>query len=197
MSRGHLSRGRARAPIGAQHEVRAGIRPRARTGKTATLNTLVRRLTRPMFGKRGFADGRIVADWAEIVGPLLARSSLPLRIAYPPGMRTDGTLHLKIAPGGLATEIQHVAPILIERINGHFGYRAVARLHLIQGPLPPPPPDPEPIPPLDAKAEATLERALAGVKDSALRAKLESLGRAVLGARPDKGKKPGTGPSAP
>ncbi len=169
----------------------------SRSNKTSTLNTLVRRLAQPLLGKRGFADGRMVADWSEIAGPRLARSSRPLRIAYAAGERTNGTLHLKVAPGGLATEIQHVEPILIERINGHFGYRAVARLHLIQGPLPPPPPDPEPIPPLDAKAEAALERALAGVKDSALRAKLESLGRAVLGARPDKGKKPGTGPSAP
>lgn len=169
----------------------------ARAGKPSSLNTLVRRLTRPVLGKRGFADGRMVADWTEIAGPLLARSSLPIRIAYAHGERTGGTLHLKVAPGGLATEIQHVEPILIERINGHFGYRAVARLHLIQGPLPPPPPEPEPIPPLDPESEARLERALAGVKDPALRARLESLGRAVLGSRPDKGKKPGTGLNAP
>ena len=163
-------------------------RERTRTGKTATLNTLVRRLTRPLFGKRGFADGRVVADWAEIVGPLLARSSLPLRIVYPQGARTDGTLHLKIAPGGLATEIQHVEPILIERINGHFGYRAVARLRLVQGPLPPAPPAPEAASPLDAEAEARLRHALEDVRDPALRTRLESLGRSVLAPRPGKGK---------
>lgn len=165
-------------------------RDRTRTGRTATLTTLVRRLTRPLFGKRGFADGRVVADWAEIVGPLLARSCLPLRIAYPLGARTDGTLHLKVAPGGFATELQHIEPVLIERINGHFGYRAVARLRLVQGPLPPPPPDPEAAPPLDAEAEARLENALEGVQDPALRARLESLGRAVLALRSGKGKNP-------
>ncbi|OHC82595.1 MAG: hypothetical protein A3G73_07330 [Rhodospirillales bacterium RIFCSPLOWO2_12_FULL_67_15] len=165
-------------------------RERTRTGKTATLNTLVRRLTRPLFGKRGFADGRVVADWAEIVGPLLARSSLPLRIAYPFGARTDGTLHLKVAPGGLATELQHVEPILIERINGHFGYRAVARVHLVQGPLPPPPPAPEAPAPLDAEAEARLGRALEGIQDPALRTRLESLGRSVLAAHSNQGKNP-------
>lgn len=168
-------------------------RERTRTGKTATLNTLVRRLTRPLFGKRGFADGRVVADWAEIVGPLLARSSLPLRIVYPQGARTDGTLHLKIAPGGLATEIQHVEPILIERINGHFGYRAVARLRLVQGPLPPPPPAPEAPAPLDAEAEARLKHALEGVRDPALRTRLESLGRSVLAPHSGKGKNPEKG----
>ena len=169
--------------------------PRAgtRSGKTATLNTLVRRLTLPLFGKRGFADGRIVADWAEIVGPLLARSSLPLRIAYSRGTRTDGLLHLKVAPGGFATELQHVEPILIERINGYFGYRAVARLRLVQGPLPPPPPVPQTPVPLDAEAEARLQHTLEGIADPTLRTRLESLGRSVLAQQKNTGKTPENG----
>ncbi len=166
---------------------------RARTGHTATLNTLIRRLTRPLFGKRGFADGHVVADWAEIVGPLLARSCLPLKITYPQGARTDGTLHLKVASGGLATEIQHVEPILIERINGHFGYRAVARLRLVQGPLPSPPPTPEPPAPLGPEAEARLKRTLQEIEDSDLRTRLEALGRSVLSPRPSKAKTPENG----
>ena len=169
--------------------------PRAdtRSGKTATLNTLVRRLTLPLFGKRGFADGRIVADWAEIVGPLLARSSLPLRIVYSRGTRTDGLLHLKVAPGGFATELQHVEPILIERINGHFGYRAVARLHLVQGPLPPLPPAARAPAPLDAEAETKLQNILVGIADPGLRKRLESLGRSVLAQQKITGKAPENG----
>jgi hypothetical protein len=31
---------------------------------------------------------------------------------------------------------RHLEPIIIERINGFFGYRAVARLAIRQGPLP-------------------------------------------------------------
>ena len=168
-----------------------------RAGRAVTLNTLARRVMRPLFGKRGLADGRIVADWAEIAGPLLARSSRPARIAFATGERTNGTLHLKVAPGGLATEIQHIEPLLIERINGHFGYRAVARLHMIQAPLPPPPPEPEPTPPLGPEAEAKLQRTLADVKDSGLRAKLEALGRAVLAPAKTKGKTGGNPPNRP
>ncbi len=157
-------------------------RPR-RLGGNATLTTLVRRLTRPLFGKRGLADGRVVGEWTEIVGPLLARSSIPQRIVYPRGERTGGTLHLKVAPGGMATELQHLEPLLIERINGHFGYRAVARLSFVQGPLPPPPPEPAPPARLDAEAESHLNRLLAGIDDAGVRERLNSLGRAVL-ARP-------------
>jgi hypothetical protein len=181
MTRGHTSRGGKNV----------------RAGKAATLDTLARRLMRPLFGKRGLADGRIVADWAGIAGPLLARSCRPERIAFPPGDRTGGTLHLKVAPGGLATEIQHIEPLLIERINGHFGYRAVARLRLVQGPLPPPPPEPDPAPPLAPEAEATLACTLAGVKDPGLRARLEALGRAVLAPRKTRGKTAGNRPNGP
>ncbi len=154
-----------------------------RFGGSTTLTTLVRRLTQPLFGKRGLADGRVVGEWTDIVGPMLARSSIPQRIVYRRGERTDGTLHLKVAPGGMATELQHLEPLLVERINGHFGYRAVARLALVQGPLPPPPPEPVPPAPLDAEAERHLNRLLAGIADAGVRERLNSLGRAVL-ARP-------------
>ncbi len=154
-----------------------------RFGTSTTLTTLVRRLTQPLFGKRGLADGRVVGEWTDIVGPMLARSSIPQRIVYPRGERTGGTLHLKVSPGGMATELQHLEPLLIERINGHFGYRAVARLALVQGPLPPPPPEPAPPAQLDAQGESHLNQLLAGIDDVRLREQLNSLGRAVL-ARP-------------
>jgi len=165
----------------------------ARTGAPQALPALVRRLTKPLFGKRGMADGRIVGEWAEIVGPLLAKSSLPQRIVHPRGERIGGTLHLKVAPGGLATELQHLEPLLIERINGHFGYRAVARLALVQAPLPPPAPPPAPRPQPDAQAEDHLRKILKEIGDPLLRGRLEALGRAIL-ARPVHPNPGGTGP---
>ena len=54
-------------------------------------------------------------------------------VELPRGERRDGTLHLQVAPG-LALEVQHREPVLVERINAFFGYRAVARLALKQGP---------------------------------------------------------------
>ena len=47
-------------------------------------------------------------------------------------------MHLRVASGGLAMELQHFEPVLVERINAYFGYPAVARVKLIQGPLPAP-----------------------------------------------------------
>jgi hypothetical protein len=44
-------------------------------------------------------------------------------------------LTLRVA-GAAAVEIQHDAPTVIERINAALGYRVVARLRLIQAPMP-------------------------------------------------------------
>lgn len=144
-------------------------------------------ITRPLFGKRGFADGAVVTDWPVIVGATLAAHSAPEKIVYPSAERRGGTLHLRIDSGGLATELQHLEPVLVERINGYFGYRAIARLRFINGPLPPRSDAVgAPVAAPDAGDEAVLAEILACVEDVELRAHLDALGRSVMGRRKDR-----------
>ena len=142
------------------------------------------RITKPAFGKRGLSSAAIVNQWPEIIGPMLAAHSAPERIVYPKGERTGGTLYLRIDSGSLAVELQHLQPLLMERVNGYIGYRAVAVLKLIQGPLPPriAPPPPR-VRPLNASEEKALDQCLLSVDDPGLRASLEALGRSVMGRR--------------
>ena len=77
----------------------------------------------------------------------------------------------------LAIELQHLEPVVIERINGYFGYRAVERLSMVRGPLPPRRDDVPAAPP--AADAAALQKA-AGIEDEALREALTSLGGHVL-----------------
>ena len=87
-------------------------------------------------GRRGFADAGLLAAWPQVVGKDLAESCAPLRLSFPNRQeRRDGNLLLRVEPGA-ALELQHLAPQLLERVNVYFGYRAVARLTLQQGPLP-------------------------------------------------------------
>ncbi|MEI9987687.1 MAG: DciA family protein [Aliidongia sp.] len=149
-----------------------------------TLGSAVAKIAAPVLGRRGFGEAQVILQWPAVVGELLARDSLPIKLAFPRGDRLDGTLHLRVAAGA-ALEIQHLEPLIVERINGFFGYRAVARLAIRQGPLPrkaePRAPKPRPL----ARSEtAALERRLEEVKDPELRAALESLGRAVIAAAP-------------
>lgn len=150
------------------------------------LGEAVAALTRPIVAKRGFARGGLVAEWPTIVGERLAANSLPERVSYPPKQRRDGTLHLRVASGSLAMELQHLEPQLIERINGYLGHPAIARVRLIQGPLPavvPKPSPPAPQRPLTGAEEDALAQRLAGVDDPDLRAALADLGRAVIARR--------------
>lgn len=133
----------------------------------------------------------MVLQWAAVVGEELARLSAPVKLSFgtpgtkEAGTRVNGTLQLRVAPG-TAIEFQHLEPVIVERINTFFGYRAVVRLALRQGPLPrratPPPPPPRP---LSATESRSLESSLDGIADPELRAALERLGRAVIGS--DKG----------
>jgi hypothetical protein len=136
-------------------------------------------VTRPVLKRRGLASGRVVAEWAEIVGATLAACSCPERLSQP---RDGGPGTLKIrVDGPMAIELQHLEPVIVERINGYFGYRAVSRLSMIRGPLPSRgDPTPEAPPAPDASALQSAAERAAGITDDALREALTSLGSHVL-----------------
>lgn len=96
----------------------------------------IEKIVKPVFGRRGFGEAAIVTDWAEIVGPVLAKHTFPKQISYPGRSRSDGTLLLRIDSSAMALELQHLEPQLREKINTYFGYSAIARIRILQVPLP-------------------------------------------------------------
>jgi hypothetical protein len=132
--------------------------------------------------RQGFAGGAIVAEWTAIVGEHLAQQSLPEKVIHSRDRTAGGILRLSVASGGVATELQHLEPLLLDRINTYFGYLAIARLQFVHRPLPrktaPPPPRARPLTP---EEEQRLADSLDGIEDPQLRQSLEGLGRAILG----------------
>jgi hypothetical protein len=134
----------------------------------------------PMLGRRGFAGSRVAAEWASIVGEPLAARSLPERVTRAAGDQGGGTLHVRIASGALAVELQHLEPVIVERINTYFGYQAVARLKLLHGPIPERRVERAPpriLAPADEEAVAGL---VAGIEDPTLRQALRDLGKRLF-----------------
>ncbi len=154
--------------------------PSIRRGSLRAIAAEIPAIAGPVLGKRGFAEAQLIAQWAAVIGEDLAGAISPDKLNFPRGERREGTLRLRVAPG-FAPEVQHREPLIIERINAFFGYRAVARLMLIHGPparpAPPAPPRPRPLRPGERQA---LDRRLATIEDPALRAALERLGAAVI-----------------
>lgn len=158
-------------------------------GGLRTLASLVPKLARPVTGKRGLAEAGLVTDWPAIAGAEIAARCQPERLDFPRGERMDGTLHLRVE-GAWALAIQHLEPQLVARINASLGYRAVARLRLIQAPATPRPAARPPsaaaapalpVPVERARLEA-LARQVAAIEDDGLRQAVERLGRALLAA---------------
>lgn len=153
-----------------------------RGGGLRALAATLPSVTASALGRRGLGLGRLLSDWTSVVGPEFAAQSVPERIIFARGERTGGVLRLRVAPG-FALMVQHVTPQIIERINGFFGYRAVNRLALIQGPLPSAAPRRSQAAkqPLSPAAETEIEAAVAPIADPDLRQALARLGAAIRG----------------
>jgi len=146
------------------------------------LGETVAKVTAPIIDRRGFASGAIVSEWPAIVGEHLAAQSLPEKVIHSRDKNTGGTLRLFVASGGVATELQHLEPLLLDRINTYFGHSAIARLQLVHRPLPHKTPRQPPKPrPLTPKEEQYLVDSLAGIEDPKLRQSVEDLARAIIG----------------
>jgi hypothetical protein len=124
------------------------------------------------FRRFGFVQSSIVSRWAEIVGERYARVSSPESIRFPTGKKGGGALTL-LVEGAHAPLIQHLAPLIIERVNRFFGYAAVNRIVFRQGK--PPAPTPKLDRPQLRAVPKELGEGLREIGDPELRACLESL----------------------
>ena len=87
----------------------------------------------------------------------------------------------------MAIELQHLEPLLVERINGYFGFKAIERLKVTQGPINKSEAKPDPRPrELEPEEETNLADSLMEVDDPELRQALTGLGRSVMGRKPQK-----------
>lgn len=148
-----------------------------------TIGTSLTHLAAPALRKRGFAQAKLITDWPAIVGEAMARDTVPQKLVFPRGSKTDAILHLRVA-SGYALELQHSAPQIIERINGFFGYRAISDLRYSQGPISPQRKPRRVRPPrLNDTDEAQLQSNIGSMGDARLREALLRLGRAVRTGR--------------
>jgi hypothetical protein len=160
--------------------------PRPQKSRPRPLADLIGAAVDPVLAKQGFGESSLILHWDDIVGERVAACSEPIKLQWPPRATRKpanaplepATLVLRVA-GAMALEIQHMAPVLVERVNSHLGWRAVSRLAIRQGPLtrarkkgrcPPP----------DAAALAQAENAAQGVEDERLRDALVLLGARAL-----------------
>ena len=124
------------------------------------------------FRRFGFVQGSIVSRWSEIVGERYAKVSSPESIRFPAGRKVGGALTL-LVDGAHAPLIQHLTPMILERVNRFFGFEAVNRIVFRQGkPVRSPP---APARPQLRPVPKEMGEGLREIADPELRACLESL----------------------
>ncbi|MFL6721249.1 MAG: DUF721 domain-containing protein [Sphingomonas sp.] len=124
------------------------------------------------FRRFGFVQSSIVSRWGEIVGQRYAKVSSPESIRFPAGRKSSGVLTL-LVEGAHTPLIQHLTPMIVERVNRFFGHAAINRIVFRQGKPPAPPPQPQ-RPPL-RPVPKEIGEGLREIADPELRACLESL----------------------
>ena len=151
------------------------------------LADLIQTAIDPVLRRQGFGPSGLVLLWDDIVGERLAAMSRPVKVRWPVRQHrraaendlVPATLIVRVE-SGFALELQHLAPIVIERVNAHFGWRCVSRLLLKQGPVAAPPLARHGPRPSDKVAETAAETIVGSVMDEPLRLALTRLGARVL-----------------
>jgi len=138
------------APMHTTQSSQAGSGPTAAQRRAyvpaRAVGAFVPKLTRKAFEKYGFSAATLLTEWAAIVGKELAGFTAPERLKWPRGVairedveagaegRLGAVLLLRVDPAR-ALDVEYKGRQILERINGYFGYRAIAELRILQAPL--------------------------------------------------------------
>ena len=151
-----------------------------RSMRARAVSDLLPDVGRAAFRRFGFVQSSVVSRWREIVGERYAAVSAPESIRFPPAKRKDGVLTL-VVEGAHAPTMQHVAPVIIERVNRFFGYQAVARIQFRQGVVQIAKAKARAAPPSLRPIPADLGESLREIADPELREVLEAVARGLGG----------------
>ncbi|SED05969.1 hypothetical protein SAMN05444161_2420 [Rhizobiales bacterium GAS191] len=159
---------------------------------------------------RGFAAADVVMAWPDIVGERLAGICEPVSLDWPRAAKgraipkrrggfAEGEGQPDLAPiggearggatlvmrveGAFGLEVQHLTPLILERVNAYFGWRCAEKLVIRQGRVTPKAKTRAPPAPPDPQALAKGRKIAAGITDDTLREALSQLGALVLAKR--------------
>jgi hypothetical protein len=98
-------------------------------GFTRTSSLLSTRI-REASEKRGFAQSRLLTQWVEVAGDEIAAISRPVEISY--GRGGMGATLTVLTTGANAPMLEMQKEQLRARVNGIYGYNAIARVRITQ-----------------------------------------------------------------
>ena len=176
--------------------------PARRKPRAEALAELIDGCMAPALAKQGFASGDVIAAWPEIVGAHLAAFSQPVKLEWsrrhgprdPERAPDPATLVVRVE-GAFALDFQQSVPLVIERLNAHYGWACIGRVVIRQGPVTRPPERVAPPAPSDPAIARKVAAKVDTIADPALRAALARFGEAVIAGKGKPGGLPNVGRS--
>jgi hypothetical protein len=150
-----------------------------RLAKFSRIGSLIANKITPICQQNGFIQARILLEWEYIVTPQFAQLCTPVKVTFPIKQRHNGRLVLRTT-SSMATELAYLEPQIINRINQFFGYEAIQKITLQQGPISPRSPNKKKN--QDRKCETTyamIKDKVQNIDDDRLREALLSLGMGI------------------
>lgn len=143
------------------------------------LGVYTQKVVTPLFKARGLMEGRIITQWSHIVGEKFARLSLPEKVTFPRGKKNEGTLHIRVTSAS-ALLLQSIHDLILDHVNTFFGYKAIAKLYMVHGLIPPSAPIPLKTSPTPSEEDVKwVNTQIEPIKDAELKECLERLGKAL------------------
>lgn len=137
------------------------------------------KIVQPVFKARGLMEGKIITHWPQIVGERFASLALPEKIVFPKGKKGEGILYLSVTSSS-SLLIHYAQGLILEHVNTFFGYKAIAKLHMNHGFIPPKVEVEKAAPlPLTEEEQEWLDSQTQSITDPDLREHLERLGQAI------------------
>jgi hypothetical protein len=155
-----------------------------RYGKFSRIGPLIVNAITPICQQNGFMQARILLEWDSIIPSDFSRFCMPVKVSFPPKKRSEGRLVVR-ATSSMATELAYWEQLILSRINQYFGYQAIDKIVILQGPVSiKTAPAKRAIKTLSAETLFTLEDCTKTIPHELLRNALYDLGKSIAG---DKG----------
>lgn len=144
---------------------------------------LINKILDPVLEKRAGVSLALINAWPEIVGEELSATSMPLKVKWKRRVSEEdefepGTLQVA-AEGMSALHLQHQTGQVIDRVNAFMGYRAIARIKLVQKPVETKKPKKRQRPMTDSQ-KRKVEKLTETIDDDALKASMKRFGESVM-----------------
>jgi hypothetical protein len=139
-----------------------------------------------MLSRRSGMTIDLLTAWPELAGEDYRDFTRPEKIKWPNRANEDEPFKPGIlvvaCDGARALYFQHDLSRICERVNVFFGFAAIDKIKIVQKPVKPPDSHARrPVQKLDDEKIDRLSSILGNIEDPQLRARLEKLGRGVMG----------------